>query len=135
MGRNARAGIRLNSSACLVPCVRGHDTWRRPSRFPIYLVENDRSTIGLIAGAKAEFFITVQWVRSNASLAGCRPMSIRERDCLRYVAEGMKGDAVAHKLGLARVTVDLHLKCARQKLKAATLAEAKALTYREIRST
>lgn len=66
---------------------------------------------------------------------GVRPLSPRERDCLRYAAEGLRGDAVAHRLGLARVTIDMHLKRARKKLGASTLAEAvaKAIVYQEIR--
>lgn len=55
-----------------------------------------------------------------------RPLSPRERDCLSYIADGLRPDAIADKLGLARVTVDLYLCNARRKLAAATLPEAVA---------
>lgn len=66
--------------------------------------------------------------------AGCEPLSGRERDCLQYVAKGLRHDAIAHVLGLARITVEVHLRSARQKLGAQTLSEAvaKALLFGEI---
>ena len=61
-------------------------------------------------------------------------LSLRERDCLQYLAAGQRIDSVAEKLGLSRVTIELHLRNARRKLKAATLPEAvaKAIFYQEI---
>jgi len=56
--------------------------------------------------------------------AGCEALSGRERDCLQHLAAGQRHDAIAHKLGLARVTVESHLRRARQKLGARTLGEA-----------
>lgn len=58
--------------------------------------------------------------------AGAKPLTNREKDCLRYLAEGLRQDAIADALGLARVTVEMHLRSARRKLGARTLAEAVA---------
>ncbi len=58
--------------------------------------------------------------------AGARPLTDREKDCLRYLADGLRQDAIADALGLARVTVEMHLRSARRKLGARTLAEAVA---------
>jgi len=68
-------------------------------------------------------------------IAGVKPLSVRERDCLSLVASGLRIDRIADRLGLARATVEMHLKRTRTKLRAATLPEAvaKALTYHEIR--
>jgi len=61
-------------------------------------------------------------------------LSLRERDCLQYLAAGQRIDGVAEKLGLSRVTIEMHLRNARRKLKAATLPEAvaKAIFFQEI---
>lgn len=65
---------------------------------------------------------------------GIGDLSERERDCLSYIAGGMRLDAIANKLGIAKVTVEMHLKNARSKMKSATLAEAvaKAILFNEI---
>lgn len=62
-------------------------------------------------------------------------LSARERDCLQYLADGKRQDAIAHALNLARVTVEMHLRNARKKLRARTPAEAiaKAILFGEIR--
>jgi len=66
---------------------------------------------------------------------GGKVLSLRERDCLRYLADGKRQDAIADAMGLARVTVEMHLRSARKKLHSATLHEAiaKALVLGEIR--
>lgn len=65
---------------------------------------------------------------------GVKPLTVRERDCLHYVAVGLRPEAIAEKLGVARVTVDMHIRNARGKLGARTPAEAVArgLLYRQI---
>lgn len=67
--------------------------------------------------------------------SGQARLSARERDCLQYLADGKRHDAIAHALGLARVTVEVHLRAARVKLNARTPGEAiaKALLFGEIR--
>jgi DNA-binding CsgD family transcriptional regulator len=65
---------------------------------------------------------------------GIRPLSPRERDCLTLMAMGYRADRIAERLGLARVTVELHLRQGRVKLKARTMPEAvaRALQFNEI---
>jgi len=65
---------------------------------------------------------------------GATPLSPRERDCLQYIAHGLRQDAIAHRMGLARVTVEMHLRKAREKLKARSLpqAVARGLQFGEI---
>ncbi|OYY63344.1 LuxR family transcriptional regulator [Sphingomonas sp. 28-62-11] len=65
---------------------------------------------------------------------GIAKLSSRERDCLSYLAQGLRIDAIADRLCLARVTIELHLRRARKKLHAATLPEAvaRALLFQEI---
>ena len=50
----------------------------------------------------------------------------RERECLLWLARGLRTAAIADLLGIADVTVDLHFKGARRKLGAATREEALA---------
>lgn len=61
-------------------------------------------------------------VRSNQF--GTEPLSARERDALSYVAKGQRVGRIAEKLGISEVTVELHLRNARRKLRAATTAQA-----------
>jgi DNA-binding CsgD family transcriptional regulator len=65
---------------------------------------------------------------------GIPRLSSRERDALQFVASGLRAEAIAHRMGIARVTVELHLRSARRKLKAATLphAVARAIMFQEI---
>lgn len=56
-----------------------------------------------------------------------RPISRRERECLYWLAHGERPQAIAHRLGLKRVTVDMHLRNARLKLEAATREHAVAI--------
>lgn len=50
----------------------------------------------------------------------------RERDCLQYLAAGLRQDRIAERLGISIATVELHLRNARRSLKAATNAQAVA---------
>jgi DNA-binding CsgD family transcriptional regulator len=61
-------------------------------------------------------------------------LSVRERDVLQFIARGERVDQVAHRLALARVTVEFHLRNARKKLHSKTVSEAvaRALLYGEI---
>lgn len=53
-------------------------------------------------------------------------LSPRERECLLWLIAGLRSDRIAEKLGLARVTVDLHLGRARRRLGAKTREQAVA---------
>jgi DNA-binding CsgD family transcriptional regulator len=65
---------------------------------------------------------------------GAGALTPRERDCLTLLAKGLRPDRIADRLGLAKVTVDMHLRGARQRMKARTLAEAvaRAVVARQI---
>ena len=56
-----------------------------------------------------------------------KTISDRERECLEWLARGERPDAIAYRLGIKRVTVDMHLRNARVKLNAATREHAVAL--------
>jgi len=86
--------------------------------------------------------LSIAYLFHNASIrqiwqeqAGSKPLSQREKDCLQYLADGRRQDSIAEHLGLARVTVEMHLRKARHKLRARTLNEAvaKALIFGEIK--
>ena len=73
-----------------------------------------------------------QRILTLAALPAVRPrLSPRERECLTWLAAGMRHDRIADRLGITRPTVELHLANARRKLGARTreqtLAKAVAL--------
>lgn len=77
--------------------------------------------------------LNLAYVFHNASIrnvwmeqAGGKPLTERESDCMRYLADGLRHDAIADAMGIARVTVEMHLRSARRKLQARTLNEAVA---------
>jgi LuxR family transcriptional regulator len=59
-------------------------------------------------------------------------LTARERECLRLTAQGMTAKQIAHKLGRAVGTINLHLNLAIRKLgaKNRTQAVARAAHYR-----
>ena len=58
----------------------------------------------------------------------------REKECLLWLGKGLRVDAIAYKLNLARITVDIHLRHAREKLGCGTREQAlaKAITMKLI---
>ncbi|WP_417689838.1 helix-turn-helix transcriptional regulator [Roseibium sp.] len=58
------------------------------------------------------------------------PLSVRESQCLRLLGQGLRTKTIAYELGIACVTVELHLRNARLKLGAATREHAVALYSR-----
>tara|TARA_R110000782_G_scaffold117364_4_gene207802 strand:- start:124418 stop:125179 length:762 start_codon:yes stop_codon:yes gene_type:complete len=58
------------------------------------------------------------------SQVGARPLSTRERDCMAFVASGLRTSRIAEKMRVSEVTVELHLRNARTKLRAKTTAQA-----------
>ncbi|MEM9740004.1 MAG: autoinducer binding domain-containing protein [Pseudomonadota bacterium] len=61
-------------------------------------------------------------------------LSARERDCLALIASGLRADRIGDELKIATVTVNFHLRLARQKLGARTTGEAiaKAIRFGQI---
>ena len=57
---------------------------------------------------------------------GATSLSTRERDCMTYAALGLRTTRIAERLALSEVTVELHLRNARRKLKAVTTSQAVA---------
>jgi DNA-binding CsgD family transcriptional regulator len=51
-------------------------------------------------------------------------LSPRERECLLWLCKGMRNDAIADRMGITRVTVEMHLRNCRQKLDARTREQA-----------
>lgn len=71
----------------------------------------------------------------NSDSPGATPLlanalSSREKDVLRYLAMGLRNDAIAWKLRIAEITVRFHIASARRKLGAATREQAIALAMR-----
>jgi len=94
----------------------------------------------LVAGSEGELVMVANMFHHLAlgtlrrMRSGTRPLSVRERDSLQYIAFGLRPEQIADRLGIARTTVDLHLRRARTKLGAQTLpqAVARALDFGEI---
>lgn len=65
---------------------------------------------------------------------GAQPLSPRERDCMSYLALGLRSTRIAEKMSISEVTVEMHLRNARKKLRAATTAQAiaRAMTFGDI---
>jgi DNA-binding CsgD family transcriptional regulator len=59
-----------------------------------------------------------------------RSLTRRERDVLSQLARGHRNEAIAHRLGVAEITVRKHVAAARRKLGAATREQAVALALR-----
>lgn len=68
----------------------------------------------------------LQQLTSEVGSAEGQRLSPRERECLLWLSRGLRTDAIADRLGIARITVDLHFRSARAKLRAATREEALA---------
>ncbi|AUG55337.1 helix-turn-helix transcriptional regulator [Thalassospira marina] len=51
-------------------------------------------------------------------------LSTRERECLLWLCKGLRNDAIAERMGITRVTVEMHLRNCRQKLGARTREQA-----------
>lgn len=52
------------------------------------------------------------------------PLSTRERECLLWLCKGLRNDAIADRMGISRVTVEMHLRNCRTKLNARTREQA-----------
>lgn len=91
----------------------------------------------LFAAHGAEMMLCAQMIHAALATGVSAPtaLSDRERDCLTYVALGARTGEIAALLGLAEVTVEMHLRHARQRLGARTRDEAvaRALVTRAIR--
>ncbi|MCR9089210.1 MAG: helix-turn-helix transcriptional regulator [Rhodobacteraceae bacterium] len=57
-------------------------------------------------------------------------LTVREQDALRFLASGLSNDEIAYRMGIAEVTVRLHIKKARDKMGAKTREQAIALAMK-----
>lgn len=57
---------------------------------------------------------------------GAPDLTVRERDCLCYVAEGLSDSEIGNRLGISRTTAHAHVENAKRKLLARTRAQAVA---------
>lgn len=75
-------------------------------------------------------FIAHEALQRKAALLGeqrnSKRLSGRERECLLWLARGLRSSEIADRLNLATVTIDLHFRRIRKKLRAATREEALA---------
>lgn len=55
----------------------------------------------------------------------------RERECLLWIAKGERNDSIAHRLKVARATVDFHISNARRKLNTRTREQAIAIAVKQ----
>ncbi len=80
-----------------------------------------RNIIVPAAGVAAEKFMSLASAnRSN----GTKALSPRERDCLLWLAAGMRQHEIADRFSIDTKTVEMHVRNARQKLKARTTHQA-----------
>ncbi len=135
--RGAEAG--LVSTLC-VPLSSPQDPFSPVGAINLGSSMGERE-FGMVIKEHGAILVSIAHIFHNASIrqvwrewSGRKPLTARERDCLRYLAGGKRQDAVAEALGVSRVTVELHLRNAREKLGALTLGEAiaKAIVRGEI---
>ena len=84
--------------------------------------------------ALAAHLIHARLIASNSTKESASPparsLTRRERDCLAYVADGLRVAELAYRIGLSEATVEFHLANARRKLGARTRDHAVALALR-----
>jgi DNA-binding CsgD family transcriptional regulator len=90
--------------------------------FAAWRAAHGRSAV-VMAHAIAQRLLALAEVEQAAALPRLSP---RERECLLWLAQGLRSDRIAERLGLSRATVDLHLLRARRRLSAATREQALA---------
>ena len=71
--------------------------------------------------------IDAQLIKLVSPLAHRPKLSPRERECLRWLAAGLRYDRIAERLGISLVTVELHVANAKRKLRAKTREQALAI--------
>jgi len=71
--------------------------------------------------------VDAQLIKLVSPLAHRPKLSPRERECLRWLAAGLRYDRIAERLGISLVTVELHVANAKRKLDAKTREQALAI--------
>jgi DNA-binding CsgD family transcriptional regulator len=122
------AGMRAGFSCTFHPADhRGVGGWNIGSTLARAEVENilaeQGATLRLVALYAHECMARL---RAAAPERPQLALSSRERDCLGYLAAGLRTKQIADRLGIKAVTVELHLRRARDRLGAATREQALA---------
>lgn len=120
------AGFRAGFSAVTRREGKGCEAWNIGSSL------RRREVEALRAEDETELKLGLVALRGRLDGALAIPLSGRERQCLELLSEGMRTKAIARDLGLAAVTVELHLRNARAKLGAQTRDQALMLYRRHI---
>lgn len=94
------------------------------------LSQQSRSEVCQIIGEHGQTLQLASLMAHNAlcaSPAKTSPLTAREMEVLCWLSNGLRVQQIAHNMGLATVTVEFHLKNARQKLGAKTREQALAI--------
>ena len=114
----ADAGFRAGFSAIVRRDRQGWEGWNIGSSL-------NRAEVEAIQHAHGrEIRMGLMAIRGRLGAAGGASLSARERQCLDLISDGHRTKSAARALGLAEVTVELHLRNAREKLGAQTRDQA-----------
>ncbi|WGW04141.1 helix-turn-helix transcriptional regulator [Tropicibacter oceani] len=114
----ADAGFRAGFSSVVRRDAQGWEAWNIGSSLPRSDVQAIRREHG------RDIRLALLALRGRLGSPVRAPLSARERQCLDLISDGFRIKAIARELGLADVTVELHLRNAREKLGAKTRDQA-----------
>lgn len=114
----ADAGFRAGFSSVVRRDALGWEGWNIGSSLARAEVEAIRREQG------RDIRLGLMALRGRLGTPPCIKLSARERQCLDLISDGLRTKSVARELGLAEVTVELHLRNARGKLGAKTRDQA-----------
>ncbi|GLQ18044.1 helix-turn-helix transcriptional regulator [Maritalea porphyrae] len=103
----------------------GAGGWNLLSEMPAKDVEATMQQHGDTLQLAAMFAHTA--IGSANAASPTEALTAREQEAMCWLAAGLRGQQIAHRMGLAAVTVDFHLKNARTKLGAQTREQALAI--------
>ena len=115
------AGIALKMSGEDDPAVRGWNLLSSMTKAEMRAHHSEHGALLHVCAAIADRRISLTDDDRGEDL------SPRERDCLLLLAEGLRTEQIAERLGIRPVTVDLHMRNAREKLGARTREQALAV--------
>ena len=112
------AGFRAGFSLVVRREATGCEAWNIGSSLPRTEVEK------IAAEEGSTIRMAMMAIRGRLGGPARLALSARERQCMDLLATGLRTKSVAQELGLAEVTVELHLRNARRKLGATTRDQA-----------
>ncbi|WP_176787887.1 helix-turn-helix transcriptional regulator [Roseospirillum parvum] len=110
----ASGGVNVGSHYSAPDLVRKFGEERLPVTHIMALLAHDHLA-GLLGGTRVETEAT---------------LSPRQKEVLLWLAKGLNIEQIAERLGLTRITADIHIAKAREKLNAATREQALAIALR-----